>query len=234
MNWLRRLFMRKPRLALEQSLALAAYRSHSPIEGGALLSQLRFVVADVETTGLNPFDDQLISIGAVEIIDGRIRLESGFEVIFRQPEASTNANILVHGIDGTTQLLGTDPAAASILFMDFVRNAPLVGFHSDFDRLMIDRATRRAVGVAPSNPWLDLAYLAPATMPESGRKLPRGLDEWMDGLGIVNQSRHNALADALATAQLLQVVLARAMSQGITTLAGLIKLEQDQRWLRHH
>lgn len=234
MNWLRRLFLRKPKLALEQSLALTAYRSHSPIEGAALLSQLRFVVADVETTGLNPFADQLISIGAVEMIEGRIRLDSGFAVIFRQPEASSNANILVHGIDGTTQLLGTDPAAASLLFMDFVRNAPLVGFHADFDRLMIDRATRRAVGVAPSNPWLDLAYLAPATMPEPGRKLPRGLDEWMDRLGIVNQARHNALADSLATAQLLQVVLAQAMSQGITTLAGLIKLEQDQRWLRHH
>jgi DNA polymerase III epsilon subunit-like protein len=50
----------------------------------------------------------------------------------------------------------------------------------------------------------------------------------------VNQARHNALADALATAQVLQVVLASAISQGVTTLAGLIRLEQDQRWLRHH
>jgi DNA polymerase-3 subunit epsilon len=70
-------------------------------------------------------------------------------------------------------------------------------------------------------------------MPEPERRLPRGLDDWMDRFGISNLSRHNALADALATAQLLQVVLAEAMKQGITTLAGLIKLEQDQRWLGH-
>lgn len=228
------MFQRKPKLSLEQSLALTAYRSHSPIEGAARLDEVRFVVADVETTGLNPFDDQLISIGAVEIIDGRIRLDSGFEIVFRQPQASANSNILVHGIDGTTQLKGTDPAQATLLFLDFIRNAPLVGFHSDFDRLMIDRAANRAVGVAPSNPWLDLAYLAPATMPESDRKLPRGLDDWMDKLGIVNQARHNALADALATAQLLQVVLAHAIHQGTSTLSELIKLEQDQRWLKHH
>ncbi len=234
MNWLRRLFLRKPALTVEQSLALAAYRSHSSIEDATPLERLRFVVADVETTGLNPFSDQLISIGAVEIVDGRIRLDTGFEVVFRQPQASANANILVHGIDGTTQLCGMEPTAATLRFLEYIRNAPLVGFHSDFDRLMIDRAASRAVGAAPSNPWLDLAFLAPATLPGPERKLPLGFDEWMDRLGILNQARHNALADALATAQLLQVVLAGAMSQGITTLGGLIRLEQDQRWLRHH
>jgi DNA polymerase-3 subunit epsilon len=71
-------------------------------------------------------------------------------------------------------------------------------------------------------------------MPDPERKRQLGFDEWMDRLGIVNQARHNALADALATAQVLQVVLASAMSQGVTTLGGLIRLEQDQRWLRHH
>jgi DNA polymerase-3 subunit epsilon len=233
-NWLRRLFLRKPALTIEQSLALAAYRSHSPIAGATPLDQLRFVVADVETTGLNPFSDQLISIGAVEIVGGRIRLDTGFEVVFRQPHASANANILVHGIDGTTQLCGMEPAAATLRFLEYISNAPLVGFHSDFDRLMIDRAANRAVGFAPSNPWLDLAFLAPATMPVPERKLPLGFDEWMDRLGIVNQARHNALADALATAQVLQVVLASAMSQGVATLAGLIRMERDQRWLRHH
>lgn len=233
MNWLRNLFRRRPALTAEQSLALAAYRSHSSIPGAAPLEALRFVVADVETTGLNPFSDQLISIGAVETVNNRILLSSGFEIVFRQPQASANANILVHGIDGTTQLGGVEPAAAALQFLDFVQNAPLVGFHADFDRLMIDRAATKAVGSAPSNPWLDLAYLAPAVMPEPERRLPRSLDEWTEKLGIINQARHNALADALATAQLLQVVLAQAMAQGVTTLAGLMKLEQDQRWLRH-
>lgn len=233
MNWLRGLFQRKPMLGVEQTLALAAYRSYSPVPASSPLESLRFVVADVETTGLNPFADQLISIGAVEILDSRILLGSGFEVVFRQPQASANANILVHGIDGTTQMGGVEPAAASLLFLDFAKNSPLVGFHADFDRLMIDRALTKAIGCGPFNPWLDLAFLAPAVMPEPERRLPRGLDEWMDRFGIANLSRHNALADALATAQLLQVVLAEAMKQGITTLAGLIKLEQDQRWLRH-
>ncbi len=233
MNWLRRIFRRMPVLDAEQAVALASYQSLSLVPANSPLNALRFVVADVETTGLNPFSDQLISIGAVDILDSKVRLSSSFEVVFRQPQASANANILIHGIDGTTQMGGVDPAAASLLFLDFAKNAPLVGFHADFDRLMIDRAFTRAIGCTPSNHWLDLAFLAPALMPEPERRLPRGLDDWMDRFGISNFSRHNALADALATAQLLQVVLAEAMKQGITTLAGLIKLEQDQRWLGH-
>ena len=48
-----------------------------------------------------------------------------------------------------------------------------------------------------------------------------GLDAWSQQFGIDNDARHNALADALATAQLLQVVLARAIAAGVTTLAEL-------------
>lgn len=231
MNWLRRLFRPKVSLNAEEALALAAYRSRPGIGNEAPLETLRFVVADVETTGLNPFSDQLISIGAVEIAEGRINLGRGFETIFRQEHASTTANILVHGIDGTTQLGGLAPAAAMLQFLDFAGNAPLVGFHADFDRLMIERASRAALAMVPANHWLDLAFLAPSVMPQPGRKVPLGLDEWMEMFGIENFARHNALADALATAQLLQVVLARALDQGVGTLGGLIKREQAQRWL---
>jgi DNA polymerase-3 subunit epsilon len=232
LNWFRQLLRRNSSLTAEQTLALDAYRSQAKVPGAPPLSTLRFVVADVETTGLNPFADQLISIGAVELVNDRIILSSGFEVVFRQLQASANANILVHGIDGTTQLGGLEPAAATLQFLEFVKNAPLVGFHADFDRMMIDRAANAAVGRAPFNIWLDLAYLAPAIMPEPDRKRPLGFDEWMDRFGITNFARHNALADALATAQLLQVVLTRARQQGVNTLDGLIKLERSQRWLQ--
>lgn len=231
MGLLRQLFGRKPVLTEEQSQALAACRDRPGVPDDAPLDTLRFVVADVETTGLNPFSDRLISIGAVTVSDLRIPLDSGFEVVFRQMQASSSANILVHGIDGTTQLGGVDPAEASLRFLDYAGNAPLVGFHADFDRLMIDRAAKEALGHAPCNPWLDLARLMPALIPDPQQRHPRGLDDWIDLFGIGNLERHNALADAFATAQLLQVALRRALARGITTLSGLVKLEQDQLWL---
>lgn len=234
MNWLRRLFGTGPRLDMEQSLALAAYQARPAIPATTALAALRCVVVDVESTGLDLYADRLIAIGAVTVEECSIRLSSGFEVVLRQPQASARANILIHGIDGTTQLGGLAPASAILRFLDYVERAPLVGFNADFDRVMIDRAAKETLGRAPSAVWLDLAYLAPALLAEPGVAMPQGLDEWTQRFGIKNQARHNALADALATAQLLQVVLARAIATGANTLADLQRIESDQRWLNRH
>ncbi len=234
MDWLRRLSGTGPRLDMEQSLVLAACHARPEIPAATPLARLRCVVVDVESTGLDLFNDRLISIGAVSVENCIIRLNSSFEVVLCQPQASSRANILIHGIDGSTQLAGLDPAAALIRFFEYAERAPLVGFHADFDRVMIDRAARKALGRAPSLVWLDLAYLAPALLAEPGVAMPQGLDAWAQQFGIENHARHNALADALATAQLLQVVLAKAIATGVTTLAKLQRIESDQRWLSRH
>lgn len=231
MKWLQRLFRHAPALSADQEAVLAACRGRPPLSMTALLADLRWVVVDVETSGLDPFADRLISIGAVEIVAGRIPLHTGFEVLFRQAEASSRGNILVHGIGGSAQRSGEEPAAAMLRFLDYTGRSPLVGFHADFDRVMIERTARSAIGWVPDNVWLDLALLAPALLGSDGEVTRRGLDEWTEQLGIVNQSRHNAVADALATAQLLQAVLARARRAGVASLRDLVRLEKDRRWL---
>lgn len=231
MNWLRRLLGKAPALTVEQQLALAAHHAQPVVEAAAPLATLRFVVADVETTGLQPYSDRLISIGAVVVEHGVIRLSESFEVVFRQPRISNTSNILIHGIDGTTQLAGRAPAAAMLEFLDFAGAAPLVGYHADFDRVMIDREAGTSIGSKSVNAWLDLAFLAPAVFAAAGTQSLRTLDDWLSRFGIHNHARHNALADALATAQLLQVVLAQAMTDGAGTLQDLMRIERDQRWL---
>jgi DNA polymerase III subunit epsilon len=233
MNWLRRLLRRTPVLDAEQAQALAAYHARPAITDNSPLKTLRCVVVDVETTGLNPFTDRLISIGAVKVVSGKVRLPSAFEIVLCQQQPSTRANILIHGIDGTTQLTGQEPAAALLKFLDYAGKAPLIGFHAGFDRMMIDRACMDILGITTSNTWLDLAYLAPALFNEPGKTMPeQGLDNWLRRFGIENDMRHNALADAVATAQLLQVILAQAIVSDANILADLSRIEQDQRWLR--
>ena len=77
---------------------------------------------------------------------------------------------------------------------------------------------------------LDLARLAPALDPARGR-LRRTLDDWLQEYRIEVRGRHDALADAFATAQLLLVLLAGAQRQGFTTDAGLLRLSRDSRWV---
>ena len=230
MNWLRRLLRRPPELSSERRAVLATYQDltapplHQPVR------ETRFVVLDVETSGLNPFRDRLLSIGAVVVRHGAIRLGEAMEVVLKQAAPSDGQNILVHGIDGTTQLAGQDPPEALAAFLAYAGKGPLVGYHVDFDRIMIERAMREALGIKPANEWLDLARLMPALYPEAAAR-GRGLDFWLETFSIQNAARHNAVADALATAQLLQVALARAGASGWERYADLRRLDDDQGWL---
>ena len=50
----------------------------------ASIDRVRFVVLDSETTGLNPATDRIITIGAVAVIDGEIRLDDTFAALIKR------------------------------------------------------------------------------------------------------------------------------------------------------
>ncbi len=229
MNWLTRLW-RRPRLDERQREALAAYHALPRVSSGADLAELRIVVVDVETTGLDPLNDRLLSIGSVDLRAGKLLPASAFSVVLRQPSVSETGNILIHGIGGSTQLSGCDPAQALLDFLSHAGSAPLAGYHADFDRMMIGRAAESLLGTTLHNPWLDLAWLAPALLPKPPGK-HASLDDWTTRYGIANESRHDAVADAAETPQLFQVAMADAAGKGMHSLDDWLKLERDQRWL---
>ncbi|MGH6628995.1 MAG: 3'-5' exonuclease [Burkholderiales bacterium] len=230
MNWLTRLLRRAPVLDARHIAALDAYRSREKPDPRSPLAGQRLVVVDVEASGLDPTSDRLISVGAVAVQGGLARLHESFETVLRQDEASGDRNILVHGIGGSAQLQGRDPASSLVDFLGFAGKAPLVAFHADFDRILIERTAAATLRMKPDNAWLDLALLTPALFPDHGHTV-RALDDWLQLFGIQNHDRHDALADALATAQLLLVVLAVAGRQGLATWADLARVQRNRRWL---
>jgi DNA polymerase-3 subunit epsilon len=229
MNWLSRFFSRRSLTAAQQA-AIDAYRGMAAPDLGGDLRETRFVVADVETSGLNPYRDRLLSIGAIVIEGGALDLGQSFETVLKQTEASTVSNILVHGIDGTTQMSGVDPAEGLLAFLAFAGKDPMIGYHANFDRVVIERACKKTLGMRPDNTWLDLAILAPSLCKET-KPRNEGLDAWLDAYGIDNYARHDAVADALATAELFLIVIEAARRQALTGCADLVTLEKNERLL---
>jgi DNA polymerase-3 subunit epsilon len=229
-NWWRRWLGARVALDEPRRVRRDALLDAPCLDTAAPLSTARFVVADVESTGLDVFNDRLIAIGAVSVEGGCLQLAPVFYRVLRQRAPSSIDNILVHGIGGAEQTGGEEPADVLLDFMTYAGAAPLVGFHADFDRTLVNRASREYLGVTPRNVWLDLARLAPALAPDEAGKR-RALDDWTSLFGIENAERHHALADAAATAQLLLVLLARAQTQGMQRVEDLVRLEKDQRWL---
>jgi len=207
--------------------------------GGPGVDEARWVVVDVEATGLDVAQDRLLAIAAIAVRVApapAIDLADSFEVVLRQdaagrdPAAIDRDNILLHGIGVGEQRAGIDPAEALGAFDRYVGRSPLLGFHAEFDRAMITRASRAVLGRVAPNPWLDLEPVAAVVRPDVRT---RSLDEWMAHFGITCLRRHQAAADTLATAELLLALWPAVQREcgPAPRFADLRKLAQSRRWV---
>ena len=194
----------------------------------------RWIVLDVESSGLDAGRDRLLAVAAVALGVGtgapRILLGDSFEVVLQHTAAVPDkANILVHGIGVGAQAHGMPAAQAFTAFERWVGRSPLVAFHSAFDEQVLRRAMQAALGRRLAGPWLDLAQLAPAVIPG----VPgRSLDDWLQHCGIPCSQRHQAAADTLATAELLLSLWPAVQAQGTgLDFAALQRVAANARWL---
>lgn len=197
------------------------------------LDEARFIVVDVETTGLDPRRDTLLSIGIVPVRLRHIDLGGLREIVLHhEAEVIDKNNIVVHGITPTESARGRETAAALQEFLDYIDTGWLVAFHADFDRNVLARALKMHLGAYLKNPFLDLAWLLPALFPQSTDK-PRTLDDWLAHFGIAAPYRHRASADALVTAELLLLALAEARRQRYATVDAIAGIAAAQGKLAH-
>jgi DNA polymerase-3 subunit epsilon len=192
------------------------------------LQKQRFVVLDLETTGLNTNRDHVLSIGAWVIEDNCIDLGTRYESTL-QGDHKVSESILIHGLAPSTIAAGLEPPEALLDFLDFLGDSPVVGYHAPFDQRMLARALKANLGYELRHRFFDLAEVAPMLCPEA-RIYKGGLDAWVSYFGLEVLARHSASADALVTAELGLILLSKARQQGINDLATLD--EQLGSWRR--
>ena len=218
--------------------------SHSQLERLRLLSepaefderslrQQRFVVLDLETSGLNMRRDQVLSIGAVVIENGGIDLSRQFECTLQRDGHRASASTLIHGIAPSEIANGIEPVEALLSFMEFVGDSPLLAFHAEFDQRMLARALKQSLGYRLRHAFFDVAEIAPLVCPQA--KLNHaGLDDWTQYFGLQVQQRHHASADALVTAELALILFSKARQQQLDSLPALLQqLNSRRRQLAH-
>ncbi len=211
--------VKAPELTSEQQQRLSELPLAAELSENALRKQ-RWVVLDLETSGLNMSRDQVLSIGAVVIEDGAINLGRQFERTLWRPDHKLSPSVLLHGLGPSAIAAGSDPAEALLDFMEFVGDSPLLAFHAPFDQHMIGRALKESLGYRLQHPFFDVAEIAPLLCPQAGLR-QAGLDDWTGFFGLHAQERHHASADALVTAELALILFSHARRQNIASPAQL-------------
>ena len=223
---------RSPRLSAQARRRVGNWMGLSPDKDYRPLSRTRFVVLDTETSGLDVRKDTLLSIGACIVYEGKVCIAENFYREIRQESASGTDNILLHGIGREAQLAGEQEAEALSSFLEFAGKQPLVAFNAPFDDQFLSTAMRKYLGVRFKPQWVDLAQLPKAMYPGDALECLT-LDDWLERFSIVLLERHNALADAYCTAQLLLVMLKKAELEGYSNVRGLLRAQTNYHWQRH-
>jgi DNA polymerase-3 subunit epsilon len=190
----------------------------------APVSTLRFVVLDCETTGLDPRKDRLVTVGAVAVVAGEIRLDDVFEALVKV--AYNTSAVTVHGVTRDHSRRGLDEPEAVSALLGYLGSDVVVGHHVGHDLQTVEAAARRHFGRVLANRSVDTMDLALHLQRDgafAGGPARRGfeLDDLCARFGIVPRERHTAPGDAFLTAQVLQRLLRLAARHGRATFGRL-------------
>lgn len=173
------------------------------------------VVLDFETTGLNPFADRIIEIGAVKLENGQVT--DTFSMLVN-PGIPLSAKVIqITGIQDF--MLKDQPPASEALpkLMDFIGSSPLAAHNASFDMAFL-RSELERIGLAFNLPEIDTLAFAHKLYPGLKRY---NLSSLCRHLGVVLKNAHRAVHDASATAQCLAIMLDQARQKGAQTLKDI-------------
>lgn len=180
-----------------------------------MLEELSYTVFDTETTGLNPSQgDEIISIGAIRIINCNLLYEENFDQLIDPRRSLPFESIQIHGIK--PEMLHKQPTIDKVLtlFYKFSEDTILVAHNAAFDMRMLQEKEEKT-GVKFSNPVLDTLLLSSVVHPS---QQDHNLEAIAERLGVSIVGRHTALGDAIATGEIFLKLIPLLANQGIYTL----------------
>ncbi|MGD1974038.1 MAG: exonuclease domain-containing protein [Desulfobacterales bacterium] len=194
-----------------------------------LLTELSYTVFDMETTGLNPSEgDEILSIGAIRIVNCRLLREERFEQFVDPLRPIPWESVQIHGIH-PEMLLG-QPTIDKVLpgFQQFVENTILVAHNAAFDMRFL-QMKEELTAVKIINPVLDTLLLSAVVHPSHSN---HDLEAIAQRLGVRILGRHTAVGDALATAEMFLKLLPLLANNGIYTLKDALAASQKTYYAR--
>jgi DNA polymerase-3 subunit epsilon len=188
-------------------------------------------VVDLETTGLDPATDEIISWAAVQIAGGRVRAGELRHHLVRPSRMPDGETIVIHGLM-EIDLAGA-PALAETFegLLEALAGKVLVAHVAEVERGFLEPAFADR-DLELSNPTVDTARLAAKLLRRRGRRIPEtiGLEPLADELGVPAHRPHTADGDALTTAQVF-LALATHLDALEPQTVGSLALPEG-RWTR--
>jgi DNA polymerase-3 subunit epsilon len=219
---------RDPRLQAFYAAGIAA-----DLRGERPVSELPLVALDLETTGLDPVRDGIVSVGLVPMEGGIIRTSQARQWVVRPRVPFGDESMVLHGITHTQIEEAPDLEAVLGELLQALAGRVVVAHCVAIERQFLARALLSRLGEGIEFPAIDTMALEARwrekqTRPFLDRLLGRRAPPISIRLaasrqrhGLPRYGLHHAATDALACAELLHAQLAHRQRGGETPLRAL-------------
>lgn len=189
-----------------------------------------FLAIDLETTGLDPQTDHILSIGFVPI-DGFAITLAGARRLMVRPTADVGESAVFHGITHDEAQTGMPIAQALEPTLAALQGRILVAHAAGIETGFLDQACRNVYGTGLTVPSLDTLelsqHLGNSSRHDDDNAALAGahrLQSARDTFGLPRYRAHDALVDALACAELFLAQTAFLADDGRTSVAALRRI----------
>lgn len=217
---LRHWYQRKQWFRQAQRTPLAELYSSPVFSLKEKVGDLDFLVVDCEMSGLDPKSKELLSLGWVRISKGKIDYSSRKHVLVHSSQ-SVGDSIQIHGLCDQRLAGASSVSSALGKLAQHANGAVLVFHHAVLDIAFIQRAARNVFVCPFLFSYIDTMQIEHKRLERSGKSAPLQLASCRDRYGLPAAFQHNAMFDAVATAELFLAQYAHLKSGADISLGEL-------------
>ncbi|MBC8210497.1 MAG: 3'-5' exonuclease [Gammaproteobacteria bacterium] len=186
---------------------------------------VEIVALDFETTGLKPQIDQILSYGKVHIKDGVIKLSSARHELIRPDKPIPEASAIIHHITDDQAINGRPIAQVLPELLEYLSGKVMLVHYNKIEQGFLNAACEKHYGSPFMIPTIDTLVLARRILTHRNHTLPTNrlrLFNLQADFKLPRYKAHNALNDAISTAELFLALEALITPKDSTLLKDLI------------
>jgi DNA polymerase-3 subunit epsilon len=196
----KRLLKKAPEGVLKEFLSTPFPDPNQPIR------QTPILAVDFETTGLDFKKDKILSIGFISMENNEILLSGAYHRVIHTQESLAEENVIIHQITDSAREQGDSLEAVIADLLNALAGKVMLVHYARIEKNFLERACKELYGLAPVFPIIDTLAVAKKRLDrQSGAYKPSELrlSNLRARHKLPAHYAHNALNDALATAELL-------------------------------
>ncbi|MCS7119186.1 MAG: 3'-5' exonuclease [Archaeoglobaceae archaeon] len=181
------------------------------------LNEAKFASVDLETTGFNPYKDEIIAIGVVPMEGLKILSSKSFYSLVKSKSFDVKG-LKIHGISSKDLERAPSFDEISPKVYDLLKESIIVGFCVELDYRFLKSVLKEL-----ETKTIDIMKIDRVLSRYIGEKyiVSPDLDSLAKKYELKTPYRHNALADAFISAQIFQLQLLKVLKIGVNTVDKL-------------